>query len=223
MSTDLPIKDQILLKKLETAIADAELARTVAAAAALAHAKDEIEFYTEQAGDHAHRILRFVYPITSDTMAGMIDILSRWDRLDTDPQAATKGYTIYLTTPGGDVMAGLSAYNFLVQLAKRRPVTIIASGLVASMGTILHQAGSTRLIERGTSYLIHDVSAGASGDVSKIMDHAKWMTRLNGQLHEILAERSTMTVEEVSVLCERRDWVLTSEEAVERGFADAIA
>jgi len=209
-----------LSHEIRSAKADADMAETLAQAATLAHEKDLRRWRFETAGDADSRVFRFPTSINQESVSAVIDTLSRWDRLDADKP--DRKYELYLTSPGGAIMPGVSLYNFLLRLAARRPLITVASGFCASMATVIHQAGTQRLIEAGTSYLIHDASASAYGDVSSLRDQADWIDRINRDLHAFLAKRSNLSVDEISEKAKRRDWTLTAEETVEFGFADAL-
>lgn len=207
-------------EEIRAARADANLAETLAAAARLAHAKDVRRWEFETAGDADNRVFRFPTSVNQESVSSAIDTLSRWDRLDAERPDRT--YEFVLTSPGGMIMPGVSLYNFLLRLAKRRPLITVASGFCASMATVIHQAGTKRLIESGTSYLIHDASGSAYGDVSSLRDQADWMDRINRDLHRFLSQRSKLSVDEIGERAKRRDWTLTAEETVELGFADDL-
>lgn len=216
------IKALINAERLRAARADANLAETLAEAAELAHAKDVRRWLYDTAGDSEERIFRFTGEVNPNSVSGSIDLLSRWDRLDNANGLQDRPFTIYFTSGGGQIMPGVSLHSFLSRLSQRRPVTTIASGFCASMATVLHQAGTVRKIERASSYLIHDASAGAYGDVSSLRDQAEWIERINHDLHLILAEKSKLSAEEIAEKAKRRDWTLTAEQAVEYGFADEV-
>lgn len=221
MNVDI-VKGEILSEKLRAARADANLAETLAEAAALAHGKDLRRWLYDTAGDSEERVFRFTGEVTPSSVGGTIDLLGRWDRMDNANGATDRPYTIYITSGGGMIMPGISLHSFLSRLATRRPVTTIASGFCASMATVLHQAGTVRKIERASSYLIHDASAGAYGDVSSLRDQADWIDRINTDLHKILAEKSNLTVPEIGERAKRKDWTLNAEQCVELGFADEV-
>lgn len=202
---------------------DADLAHTLSQAASLAYRRDARRNAYDEAGDYFERIFRFAVPVSSASSLATIDQIGRWDRLDNAEGKPARPYYLYFTTPGGDIFPGISLYAAIKALGERRPVITVASGFVASMGTVLHQAGTVRLIERGSTYLIHNASAGAMGEVHSLMDTAKWIGRINDDLHRILAERSKLSTDQIAERAERRDWTLTAEETVENGFADAIA
>lgn len=204
--------------RAEAAQADARLADSLALAAELAFKKDHDRWMYENAGELDNHTLRFAAPVTEDTVSKSIDLLSRWDRLELN----SIPFTVVLTSPGGEIFSGISLHAYLRRLASHRPIITVASGITASMATIIHQAGTVRQIERASSYLIHDASTVARGDVNAIHDQAQWISSINDELHRILAERSTLTTEEISERSRRRDWTLTAEQAVEFGFADEV-
>jgi len=98
----------------------------------------------------------------------------------------------------------------------------VASGVCASMATIIHQAGTKRVIEPGCSYMIHDVSGEVMGSLANMQDTMDWLAKLNSNLHEHLAEKSHKSVDEIAELSKRRDSWYMPAEVVEMGFADEI-
>lgn len=219
MSDLTALEAEKLAHEVRAARADADLAETLADAARLAHAKDMRRWRFETAGDSEARVMRFPQSVHQESVSSVIDTMSRWDRIDGDD---AREYWLYLTSPGGMIMPGISLFNFIKRLSVRRPVVTVASGFCASMATVIHQSGTRRLIERGTSYLIHDASGSAYGDVSSLRDQADWMDRINRDLHTFLSERSSLSVDEIAEKSKRRDWTLTAEETVELGFADEL-
>jgi len=216
------LRTQILAEKLRAAKFDADMAGVLADAAHLAHAKDVRRWEFDTSGDSEERIFRFLGEVNSGSVQGTIDLLSRWDRMDNQSGHDDRPYTLYITSGGGQIMPGVSLHSFLSRLSVRRPLTTVASGFCASMATVLHQTGSTRLIERASSYLVHDASAGAYGDVHSLRDQAEWIERINQDLHKILAEKSNLSVAEIGEKAKRKDWTLNAEQTVEYGFADRV-
>jgi len=73
-----------------------------------------------------------------------------------------KHFTLLISTPGGSVFHGLSAYNFL----KGIPATIVTHnfGSVDSIGVVLFCAGSERRSVPQARFLLHGVSMGLQKD-----------------------------------------------------------
>jgi ATP-dependent Clp protease protease subunit len=121
------------------------------------------------------------------------------------------------------VLDGLALFDYLRQLRSiGHPVRTMALGRAASMGAVLLQAGSKRVIGRNAFLLIHEVSHLSVGKVSEMEDGVGFTKRLQQRLLAILAERSTLTERELSRRWVRRDWWLDAEEAVALGLADEL-
>ena len=90
------------------------------------------------------------------------------------------------------------------------------------MGAVLLQAGDRRVIGSNAFVMLHEVSNGASGKVSEIDDSVELSKRLQKRLLTILADRSTLTVQQIQRKGTRRDWWLDADEAVGLGFADEM-
>jgi len=73
-----------------------------------------------------------------------------------------KDFTILISTPGGSVFHGLSAYNFL----KGLPAKVVTHnfGSVDSIGVVLFCAGAERRSVPQARFLLHGVSVGVQKD-----------------------------------------------------------
>lgn len=120
------------------------------------------------------------------------------------------------------MISGMKLYSTLKSIAATRTIVTVASGICASMATVIHQAGTQRLVEPGCSYMIHDVSGEVFGSIGNMQDQMDWLNKLNHQLHRALAEHSNLSIDEIAELSKRRDSWYMSEEVVEMGLADRI-
>lgn len=166
------------------------------------------------------REYHFTSDVSGTSTDHAMDTLTRWNRLDKDQPE--RPYKFVICSPGGSVIHGMKLYNVIKGIATKRPMITVASGLCASMGTIIHQAGNLRVIEPGCSYLIHDVSGESFGTIGSMQDTVDWMNKLNHSLHVALAEQSKLSVEEVAALSKRRDAWFMPEEILSMGLADVI-
>lgn len=201
---------------------DNELARHILQAGEWASARESRKFQWEAAADQYHRVYHLNAEINESNVEHAISVLSRWHRMDIRTEVKYEPYRIVICSPGGYIHYGMKLYAFLKNLSIERPIITIASGFCASMATIIHQAGTERWIDSGTSYLIHDPSGYAGGTIGDIEDTKEWMDKLKDSGHRILAERSQLTVEEIASRCKRRDWWMLADEVVNLGFADKI-
>lgn len=97
-------------------------------------------------------IIKFFAPVIDVTINALMDTID--NRMK---QGATQ-FTILISSPGGSVFHGLSAYNYLRGL----PVAVTTHnfGSVDSIGVVLFCGGSKRLSVPQARFLLHGVSAG---------------------------------------------------------------
>ena len=132
-----------------------------------------------------------------------------------------KDVLMYVNSPGGSVSAGLAIYDTMQFVSC--DVATYCLGLAASIAAVLLAAGTggKRYALPHSTILLHQVSAGFSGQASDIEIHAKEILRLKQVLNEILVEhtgKDYATIEQDT----DRDFFMTSEEAVKYGIIDEI-
>lgn len=172
----------------------------------------------EMATHYHHLFFPFNADVSEKTVSGCINQMTIWQR--TRPGQAIE---VQFNSPGGSVVDGLALFDFLQTLrVKGHRLTTSTIGIAASMAAVLLQAGDERVMGRSATLLIHQVSAGAMGRFTEMEDHMTWLAKMQNRLVAILAERSTLSENEIREKWERRDWWLTAEEALELGFIDTI-
>lgn len=181
-------------------------------------ANDRRHLVRSASNDEATRIYTFTGDVNDGNVRRAMENIGQWARQDAGP------IHVVLNTPGGSVFAGLALFDFLRLIQKQGvEVTTTAVGYAASMGSILLQAGGTRLIAPNAWVLIHEVSSWAAGTTSSLKDSAAFSERLTDQLLGILAERSTLSVDEIRNRSERRDYWINAKECLVIGLVDGIA
>jgi ATP-dependent Clp protease protease subunit len=135
-----------------------------------------------------------------------------------DPE---KDISIYINSPGGSVYAGLAIYDTMQYVRPR--VSTICLGLAASFAAVLLAGGSkgARYSLPNTRILIHQPSAGFSGQATDIQIHAQEILRVRRRLDEILAEHTGKPIEVINRDSER-DFFMSADEAKEYGIIDEI-
>jgi ATP-dependent Clp protease protease subunit len=135
-----------------------------------------------------------------------------------DPE---KDISIYINSPGGSVYAGLAIYDTMQYVRPR--VSTICLGLAASMAATLLAGGAKglRYSLPNTRILIHQPSAGFSGQATDIQIHAQEILRVRHRLDEIMAEHTGKPIEEINRDSER-DFFMSAEEAKAYGIIDEI-
>jgi ATP-dependent Clp protease protease subunit len=131
--------------------------------------------------------------------------------------------TFYLNTPGGSITAGMAIYDTMKLLTS--PVTVVVTGMAASMGSILLSAApkGRRLLYPHARVLIHQplISGRMVGPATDINIQAKEMEKLRQELNEILAAASGQPIERVNRDTDR-DFYLNAREAIDYGLADRV-
>lgn len=128
---------------------------------------------------------------------------------------------IYIDSPGGGVIAGLSLYDVMNYV--KSDIETVTMGMAASMGSIIASSGTKgkRHILPHSRFMIHDIRGGAQGtylDMQRSLDLSK---ELRDELFNILAQNSGQTVKYIEKNCDRDTW-LKAEDAVKLGFVDTI-
>jgi len=137
--------------------------------------------------------------------------------------APGKEITFYMNTPGGSITAGMAVFDTMKIITS--PITIIVTGMAASMGSILlcGAAKGRRFIYPHARVLIHQplISGRFIGPATDINIQAREMEKLRTELNEILSHASGQTMEKVT-LDSDRDFYLNAKEAVAYGLVDQI-
>ena len=140
-----------------------------------------------------------------------------------EADAPGKDITFFINTPGGSITAGMAIYDTIKLITS--PVTIVVTGMAASMGSVLLCAApkGRRLIYPHARVLIHQplIAGRFIGPATDINIQAKEMEKLRDELNEILASASGQPIDKIS-RDTARDFYLTAKEAIEYGLADRI-
>jgi ATP-dependent Clp protease protease subunit len=115
-------------------------------------------------------VIRFFAPVIDATVNALMNAV------DTKMKQGLKDFIILVSSPGGSVIHGLSAYNYL----KGLPASIVTHnfGSVDSIGIVLYCAGSKRLSVPQARFLFHGVSAQFRGEQN--LDEKLLEERLKG-------------------------------------------
>jgi ATP-dependent Clp protease protease subunit len=138
----------------------------------------------------------------------------------TDPG---KEITFYMNTPGGSITAGLALYDTMKLITS--PITVIVTGMAASMGSILLSAApkGRRLLYPHARVLIHQplIMGRIVAPAVDINIQAQEMEKIREELNKILAEASGQPMEKIQRDTDR-DFYLNARAAIEYGLADKI-
>ncbi len=132
-----------------------------------------------------------------------------------------KDIHLYINSPGGSVTAGLSIYDTMQFI--KPDVSTICLGQAASMGALLLTAGATgkRYSLPHSRVMIHQPSAGFSGQASDIDIHAREVLTLKERLNSIMAKHTGQPKDRIEQDTDR-DNFMSSGEALDYGIVDRV-
>ena len=129
--------------------------------------------------------------------------------------------TIYVNTPGGNVIDGLSIVDTMNYISSK--VSTVTTGMAASMGSIIASSGEkgSRYILPHGKFLLHQPLGGTEGQASDIEIAAKEILKMKEDLYQILANNTGQSIEKIYTDADRDFW-LTAEESLSYGLVDQI-
>ena len=162
------------------------------------------------------RIVFLGTPVTSE-IANLI--VAQMVHLESDDPE--KDISLYINSPGGDVYAGMAIYDTMQFI--KPDVATICVGVAMSMGALLLAGGAKgkRMSLPNSKILIHQVSAGFSGQATDIEIHAREIIDMRRRLDEIIATHTGQPIEKVRQDTER-DYFMSAKEAMEYGIVDQV-
>jgi ATP-dependent Clp protease protease subunit len=128
---------------------------------------------------------------------------------------------LYINSPGGSVTAGLAVYDTMRLLPG--DVVTVGFGFAASMGQFLLTAGTKgkRYVLPHTRVMMHQPSAGIGGTAVDIAIQAENLEHTKRVMHELTAQHTGRTVEQIAADADRDRW-FTASEALEYGLVDRV-
>ena len=164
-------------------------------------------------------VIRFFAPINEYTVGQLLDLI------DKKRCAGAKDFVILLSTQGGDVGSGITAYNYLKALPAPVTVTTHNIGRVDSIGVIVYCAGSRRLCVPQARFLIHGVKSMGDGrasmDEELLEERLKTLKVDSENIARVIAANSNKDLLEVRAAMSDRT-TLNPDQAIAWGLAQEI-
>lgn len=138
-------------------------------------------------------VIRFFAPVIDVTINTLMNAV------DEQMKRGATDFIILVSSPGGSVLHGLSAYNYLKGLPVK--ITTYNFGSVDSIGVVLFCAGSNRLSVPQARFLLHGVSAWFRNER---LEEPQLEERLKGlridieNVAKVIAENSDKTADEIA-------------------------
>ena len=138
-------------------------------------------------------VIKFFAPVVDVTINALMNAI------DEKMKQGTKEFILLISSPGGNVFYGLSAYNYL----KGLPATLTTHnfGSVDSIGVVLYCGGTRRLSVPQARFLLHGVSANFQ---KESLEEKQLEERLKGlridieNIAKVIAANTGKTVKEVT-------------------------
>jgi len=141
---------------------------------------------------------------------------------------------VHMHLPGGDWQDCLGIYDNIK--SSKAKIGIIAYAKVESSSSVLLQAADLRILSNNTNFLMHYGSISVDNEHKAALSMVQWSEKESEKMIDIFTEKcmyskickdknwKRMIVRKhiVSQLATKRDWILTSQEAVDYGFADGV-
>ena len=162
------------------------------------------------------RIVFLVGPV-NDNAASLITA----QLLFLESENPKKEIYLYINSPGGLVTSGLGIYDTMQYI--KPEVSTLCIGQAASMASFLLAAGEKgkRFSLPNSRVMVHQPSAGFTGQATDIEIHAKEVLSLKKRLNEIYSKHTGKSVEEIKAALER-DNFMTAENAKSFGLIDKV-
>jgi len=193
-------------------------ASAMATVATILASKAEADDANRRSADKHNNIYRFDGEVSSASVGACMIALTQWSRRD--PGCDIE---IIFSSGGGSVVDGFILFDFIRDLSDLgHHITTGVSGMAASMAGILVQAGDTRWAGAESWTMIHRAAFGMQGKTYENEDRVEWIRRVEARIIDIFVARTSMTVEIIKESWDRRDWWLSSEEALEFGLVDEV-
>jgi len=162
------------------------------------------------------RIIFLGTPITDQVANLIVAQLLFLDREDPDREIS-----VYINSPGGSIYPGLAIYDTMQLL--RAPVSTIAVGWTASMGTVLLSAG-----RKGNRYALphatihmHPAGGAARGYAPDVEIQLNELLRMQRLVQTLLSKQTGQPVERIAKDFDR-DYFMDAQGAVEYGIIDEV-
>jgi ATP-dependent Clp protease protease subunit len=162
------------------------------------------------------RIVFLGTPINDQVANLMVAQLLFLDREDPE-----KEISLYINCPGGEIYPGLAVYDTMQLL--RAPVSTIAVGWTASLGTVLLAAGT-----KGKRYALphatihmHPAGGAARGYAPDVRIQLNELLRVEDLIKDLLAKHTGQSIERLAKDFDR-DYFMDAREAVDYGIVDEV-
>lgn len=172
---------------------------------------------TEAVDDKNTSYIQFYCKVNYNSISYLISLVNQ------ELKKGSKRFVILMSSPGGDVDAGISGYNYLKGIPAE--VTTWNFGSIDSIALILFCAGEKRFAVPNARFSLHDISLDinkpTSFDIDKLDEYKKRIDIQRRTIAEIISKNSIKKISDIeNAILETS--VLDSEKAKEWGIINEI-
>lgn len=173
-------------------------------------------------------------PTTDDPDAGSVRVLringqiadESWFDDDITPNlfarelnAGTGPVTIWLNSPGGDMVAAAQIYNMLLDYPG--PVTVNIDGIAASAASVIAMAAGTVAMTPVSMLMIHNPATLAVGDKDELAKALSMLESVKESIVNAYQLKTGLSRAKLSKLMDQETW-MDARAAIDLGFADQL-
>lgn len=127
--------------------------------------------------------------------------------------------TVWINSPGGDCFAAAQIFNMLREYPHN--ITVKIDALCASAATVVAMAGDTVLMSPVASFMIHDPSTIAWGNIKEMEKTIDILNEIKESILNAYELRTKLPRNKLAKLMEDETW-LNANKAIEYGFVDGL-
>lgn len=160
----------------------------------------------------------------STTVLAILDEIGFWGVQASDFRAALSGVTtpniqLEISSPGGDVFAGLAIYNMLK--ASGKTITTKVLGVAASAASLIAMAGDKITMPKNAFMMVHNPWGVSIGNADEMRETADVLDKIGNSLLGIYVSRTGQSEDDVAAMLAKDTW-MTADEALASGFTDEV-
>lgn len=127
--------------------------------------------------------------------------------------------TIWLNSPGGDVVAAAQIYNMLLDYPG--PVTVNIDGIAASAASVIAMAAGTVAMTPVSMLMIHNPATLAVGDKDELAKALSMLESVKDAILNAYQAKTGLSRAKLSKLMDQETW-MDARAAIQMGFADEL-
>lgn len=173
-----------------------------------------------------HRTFFLNENVTADSVEKIILGIVEINRIDDEKSKSVVDYErkpikLIIDTNGGEIYRGMALVNVID--TSTTSVFSYTYGISASLGVILSMISHKRFAHKRATFMLHQLSAGAWGDLRTLEENIEQKVKLQDMLDSIIIENSNITKGRLLEMREKKeDWFFTGEEALKLGVVDEL-